>query len=235
MSRWLLLLLALVALPVSARRLPTWGTQGTGATYPPAPSIAIDSVTSDVDLNVTVASIPSGAVVVVLGSWDNDSATPPTCASSNLTFGAAKVHQSISGNASGSIFAAVAGSTLTNEVITVTQTGSPNRMTVVVLTGAASASFPTASGTNPSTTAMSGSINSTTAGSYVLGTWAFAPGGVTVSPGAGTTELFDNQPGWHVRSTSTSSGGTVTLTGTASGTANAAWALIEVLSQQGPP
>ena len=52
----------------------------------------------------------------------------------------------------------------------------------------------------------------------------------TVTPDAGTTELYDSQPGWHVRSTSTSGGGNVTLSGTSSAAGTAAWALLEVLA-----
>lgn len=200
--------------------------------------IAIDSVTASEILdnsgsnNVTVTSIPAGALVLALVQTDyQGTGNTSVVTSANLTW-TQRPAISVGTNFHAAIHTAVAGSALSNEVISTALSGGRGTgICVVVLTGANTTALTNHTTTNASTTAFSISLTCVGSNSLVIATFSgvtFSSTTDTGTPDAGTTEMSDKgntsrfNTHWTGRNT-TAGGGTQTVSGVW-GTANMPWA-----------
>jgi hypothetical protein len=193
------------------------------------------AVTSTTPIQITAASIPVGAVVVVGMTTHGSAITGPT--SANLTFtNVAGTNPFAAGFAY--IYRAVnSGGALTNEAINGAWTdwggGQNAQMSVWVFTGANANQASAAAGTitAAASASLSGSL-SVAANSYIamVGLWSTA---ITISSlDAGTTQSgFANSDyaHWTGRSTSSVGAGTQSLGANASASGNRYGAILEII------
>jgi hypothetical protein len=194
------------------------------------------SAVSTTPIQITAASIPSGAVVVVGLSSHANAVNVPT--SPNLTFAQVAGTNPFAAGYSYLYRAVNAGGALTSEVISEAWTdwggGQTSQMTVWVFTGANANQASAAAGsiTTASNAVLSASL-SVSANSYLVmvGLWTSV---VTVSSlDAGTTQLAYNNTDysvWAGRSTAAVSAGTQSLGVTASAAGNRYGAILEILA-----
>jgi hypothetical protein len=179
----------------------------------PAAGVSVLSTTSLLQsaffhsVAVTVPSIPTGAVIVVVGVDGGEGTAVPT--STNLTY---TLRQRTSNGGQTAIFTAVnGGGELTNEVITFGTTSQYYpAVTAMVLLGANSTALSNVGTATGTSNAPSVSVTATAAGSVIIGgVQVFST--TVATPAAGTTFLLDSDTASADHIT------TLRLTGTTSG------------------
>jgi hypothetical protein len=194
---------------------------GTVAVVGPAIGSVTSGVATGLTHTLTPASIPSGAVVVLLFScWDPPTGVPT---SANLTFAQ---RASSTGTGQAYIFTAVAGSALTNEAISVVTASERSAVSVVVLTNANTSALTNVATSTGTSNSASVAVTAVGAASFVL---AVVSGtGATASAGADTTSLYaPASPNLNFHGRNTTAGtGSITVTGSL--TASVTWRMAAI-------
>ena len=233
-------LAALVPTLASAQMMGWFGYGGAAAAGPTLLSATgCVAPTTASPASCTVPSIPSGAVMVaVYSSWAIATAPPSGTNLGSFTLaggGAARsglACTNAAGNDVACIYTAVAGSSLTNEVVSVSAaTGEKSALTVFVFTGANSSALSNVAFSYATSATPSVSVTAVGTTSYVVGVLT-SLGNQTFTPGTNTyveytTTSYSGLNIQHLRNT-TAGGGTIALSGTIGASQEWAAAALEI-------